>query len=129
MEYIIQYLVATGIFVAIDSLWLTVIAGKLYKKELGSMLRKKPDMFAAVIFYMIYILGIIVFALSPALREDSFLMALGLGGLLGLVMYATYDLTNQSTLKNWPRKITMIDLAWGIVLTGAVTALTYLVVS
>lgn len=124
-----QYLVAAGIFVIIDYLWLTVIAGKLYKKELDGMLRKKPDIFAAVVFYMIYILGIVVFALSPALREESFLMALGLGGLLGLVMYATYDLTNLSTLKNWPRKITMIDLAWGTILTATVTALTYVIVS
>lgn len=94
---------------------------------MGSMLRKKPDLFAAVIFYAVYILGIVVFALSPALREGSVWYALGLGGLLGFVMYATYDLTNQSTLKNWPKIVTVVDLAWGTFITATVSLLAFLI--
>jgi uncharacterized membrane protein len=126
MEYVLQYLAAAGIFVIIDSIWITKMAPGFYRKYMGNLLRKKPDFFAAVVFYLIYILGIIVFALSPALREDSFWYAAGLGGLLGFVMYATYDLTNQSTLKNWPRIVTVVDMAWGTFVTGAVTAITFL---
>lgn len=127
MEYALQYLAAVGIFVAIDAVWLTTMAPKFYRKHMSGMLRKKPDFLAAVIFYLIYILGIIVFALSPALREGSILYALGLGGLLGFVMYATYDLTNQSTLKNWPKIVTVVDLAWGTFITATVTTLTFLI--
>lgn len=112
---------------AIDAVWLTTMAPKFYRKHMSGMLRKKPDFLAAVIFYLIYILGIIVFALSPALQEGSILYALGLGGLLGFVMYATYDLTNQSTLKNWPKIVTVVDLAWGTFITATVTTLTFLI--
>lgn len=127
MEYLLQFLAAAGIFVFIDAIWLKFIAKAFYQKHLGSMLRKKPDFFAAAAFYLIYILGIVVFALSPALREQSALWALGLGALLGLTMYATYDLTNQSTLKQWPRIVTIVDLAWGTSITAVVTFLTYLI--
>ncbi|MGB4759189.1 MAG: DUF2177 family protein [Candidatus Saccharimonadales bacterium] len=127
MEYFLQYIVAALLFVIIDAVWLTTLAPKFYRKHMGSMLRKKPDLFAAVIFYAVYILGIVVFALSPALREGSVWYALGLGGLLGFVMYATYDLTNQSTLKNWPKIVTVVDLAWGTFITATVSLLAFLI--
>ena len=126
MTYLLQYLAAAGVFVLFDAIWLKYVAKSFYQKHIGGLLKKKPDFFAAICFYLVYILGIIVFALSPALREDSLLWALGLGGLLGFVMYATYDLTNQSTLKNWPRIVTIVDLAWGTFVTAAITAITFL---
>ena len=127
MEYFLQYIAAALIFVAFDAVWLTTMAGRFYRKHMGDLARKKPDFFAAVIFYLVYILGIIVFAVSPALREGSLSYAVGLGALLGFVMYATYDLTNQSTLKNWPKIVTVVDLAWGTFATAAVSTLVFLI--
>jgi uncharacterized membrane protein len=129
MEYLLQYLTAAAIFVAFDAVWLTTMAPKFYRKHMGAMLRVKPDFFAAVVFYLIYILGIIVFAVSPALREGLWYYATGLGALLGFVMYATYDLTNQSTLKNWPKIVAVVDMAWGTFATAAVATLTFLIFS
>ncbi len=127
MDYVYQFLVCAALFLAIDSIWLTVIAGKLYKKKLKHLLADKPDLKPAALFYVIYVIGILVFALNPALDDKSLSTALTHGAFLGFVMYATYDLTNQSTLKNWPKLITVIDLAWGAVLTGAVTTIAFLI--
>jgi uncharacterized membrane protein len=127
MDFVFHVVVAGVIFVLIDSVWLGVVANKLYKRELGGMLRDKPDFIAAGIFYVLYIVGLVVFALQPALDDDSLSRAIGNGALLGLVMYATYDLTNKATLKNWSTKITIVDLIWGAIITGAVSALSYLI--
>ncbi len=89
----------------IDAVWLTVVANKFYKSQIGSLLLDKPNFAAAILFYLIYVVGIVVFALSPALEDNSWKMALGLGALFGFVAYATYDLTNLSTLKGFPVKV------------------------
>lgn len=127
MNFLIEYVVAAVIFVAIDVVWLTLIAGKMYKKELGYLLAKKPDLIAAALFYALYIGGIVFFALDPALARDSLGYAVWAGSFLGLLMYATYDLTNQATIKKWPRKITVIDLLWGTFVTGFVTTICFLI--
>lgn len=111
---------------AIDSLWLSVIANKLYKSRLGFLLRDKPDFAAAGLFYVLYIVGVTVLVLVPA---TSVLNATLSGGLFGLVAYATYDLTNQATVKNWPKLITVVDLLWGGALTATVAGLTTAIVS
>ncbi|MDB5185382.1 MAG: conserved rane protein of unknown function [Candidatus Saccharibacteria bacterium] len=104
-----------------------VIANKFYKKKLGYLLRDKPDVTAAVAFYLLYILGIVVFVLNPALGTGKLSYALGHGALLGLAMYATYDLTNQSTVDKWPKVITIIDLIWGTFITTLVSVVTFLI--
>lgn len=121
-----QFLVAAIIMLAIDSLWLSVIANKLYKSRLGFLLRDKPDFAAAGLFYVLYIVGVTVLVLVPA---TSVLNATLSGGLFGLVAYATYDLTNQATVKNWPKLITVVDLLWGGALTATVAGLTTAIVS
>lgn len=126
--FFIKLLVAGGIMAIIDALWLGVVANKLYKSQLGPLLLEKPNMLAAVLFYIIYVIGIVVFAVLPATQAGDWKVALGLGALFGLVAYATYDLTNLATLKGWPVKIVIIDLIWGTVLTAAVATLTYLIV-
>jgi uncharacterized membrane protein len=126
MTPILQYLVIGLIFVIIDSVWLVAIANKFYKQQLGDLLKPKPNLVPAAIFYLLYVFGIQVFALSPALQEASLVTALWRGGLLGLLMYATYDLTNQSTIKKWPLKITLTDLAWGTFVTALTAALAFL---
>ena len=127
--FLIKLLVAGGIMGIIDALWLGVVANRLYKSQLGPLLLEKPNMVAAVLFYVIYVVGIVVFAVMPAIAAGDWKMALGLGALLGLVAYATYDLTNLATLKGFPIKIVIVDLIWGAVLTGTVATLTYLIVN
>lgn len=125
--FLIKLLVAGGVMGIIDAVWLGVIANKLYKSQLGALLLEKPNMVAAVLFYVIYVIGIVVFAVLPAVAAGEWKVALGLGALLGLVAYATYDLTNLATLKGFPVKIVIIDLIWGMALTATVATVTYLV--
>ncbi|MEK7594820.1 MAG: DUF2177 family protein [Patescibacteria group bacterium] len=129
MEFLKHYLVAAAVFVALDAVWLKFVANSFYKRELGGLLAKKPNFVAAAVFYLLYIVGIIVFVVNPALDGESAAWALGHGALLGLLMYATYDLTNHATLKNWPAKITYVDMAWGTFATATVSTITYLSVS
>lgn len=127
MEYIWQYLAIAVIFVVIDGIWLTLIAKKFYQKHLGYLLKPKASLLPAAIFYLLYVLGIQVFALRPALQSGELLQAAVYGGLLGLLMYATYDLTNQSTVKDWPLKVTLADLLWGTFVTAATTVAAFLI--
>ena len=117
LKYIAAYLGAGLTFAAIDAVWLTTMTDRLYKPVLGPILADKPDMKAAVAFYLISIAGTVFLAIDPALREGSWTRAALNGAVLGFVAYATYDLTNQATLNVWSMKLTLIDLAWGTVLT------------
>lgn len=126
-SFLIKLLVAGGIMGIIDAVWLGVVANKLYKAELGPLLAAKPNMVAALLFYIIFVIGVVVFAVLPAASAGDWKVALGLGALLGLVTYATYDLTNLATLKNFPVKIVVIDLIWGVLLTATVATLTYII--
>jgi len=125
-KYFIVYLVAVFIFFVVDMIWLGIIAKNLYRNNLKGLLRDKPNWTAAVVFYLLFIVGIIVFAVAPAIRNDSLLTAVLYGGLFGFFTYATYDLTNYATLKDWPFNIVVIDIVWGMVLTGTVSTLSYL---
>lgn len=129
MDFVGHFLLVAIIFVVIDSVWISVVANKFYKQQIGGLLKPKPDFVAAGIFYALYVSGIVFFALDPALQDESLTTAIGRGALLGLLMYATYDLTNQSVLKNWPYKMTVVDMAWGTFVTAAVTAVAYAVLS
>lgn len=122
MEILIELASAGIIMGAIDFLWLGFVAKKLYYSELGPLLLKKPKMVAALLFYAIYVVGTVVFVVSPALDAGSWLYAAGMGALFGLVCYATYDLTNLSTLKGFSIKVTVIDLLWGAGLTAVVSS-------
>ena len=107
-------------------LWLGVIAKKLYREKLGFILSDEVNWTAALVFYFIYIAGILFFAVYPALRDFSWQTALLNGAVLGFLCYATYDLTNMATIAKWPLQIVLIDIVWGTVLTGSVSILTYL---
>ena len=121
-------LVAGGVMGIIDFVWLSVVANKFYKSQIGTLLLEKPNMLAAVAFYIIYVIGIVVFVLTPALEKNSWQYAAGYGALFGLIAYATYDLTNLATLKGWTLKLVVVDLLWGAVLTGGVAVLSYWVI-
>ncbi len=127
MEFVWYFLVTAGIFVAIDAVWLTTIANKFYKKQLSSLLLQKPKFGPAVVFYILYVLAIVVFVLDPALgaHRKTFLFVGAHAALLGISMYATYDLTNQATLKKWPAVLTFVDMTWGTIVTTVVSLITF----
>ena len=127
MDFIIRFAVAGLLFAVIDGIWLSVVANKFYRSQLGSLLLEKPNMPAAVLFYVIFLIGLVVFVISPSLAAGSWKMALGLGVLFGFVTYATYDLTNLATLKGYPVTLTIVDLAWGTVLTASVSVAAFFV--
>jgi uncharacterized membrane protein len=121
MSYISSYLTALTAFFLADMAWLGTMSSRLYKPTLGDILMNKFSVMPAVAFYLLYPLGLLVFAIGPALRVGSVSTALLLGALFGLFTYGTYDLTNQATLRNWTTNLTVIDMGWGGVL-GAITA-------
>jgi uncharacterized membrane protein len=118
-KYLVTYGATLIAFLAIDFVWLGFVATRFYREQLGHMMLEKPLLGVAFAFYALYALGIVVFAVMPGLRDDSWRTAALLGALLGLVAYGTYDLTNFATLKSWPAAMTFVDMAWGMVLTAA----------
>jgi uncharacterized membrane protein len=129
IDFLIRFAIAGVVMGLIDAVWLSVIATKFYKSEIGKLLLANPNMVAAVAFYIIYIIGVVMFVVNPALEKQSWQYAAGYGALFGLVAYATYDLTNLATLKNWSLKVVLVDMAWGAFLTAAVGLITYWIVS
>lgn len=110
--------IAAVVFLALDAVWLTAMADRLYRPAIGHLMTERFLMAPAALFYVIYISGIVLFAIAPALQSRRPLTALLLGAALGLLAYATYDLTNQATLKGWPWHVTVADLCWGAFVTG-----------
>ena len=123
--YIKLYALTVPVFFIIDILWLGVIAKRLYRNQLGFILNDQVNWAAAIVFYLIYIAGILIFAVRPAINQDSFSQAVLWGGLFGFFTYATYDLTNLATIKNWPLTIVVIDICWGVILCTLVASLSY----
>lgn len=125
--FIKLYLIALPVFFAIDMLWLGVIAKNFYRAQIGTLMAPNVNWLAAIIFYLIFIVGLVVFVISPALEKSSLSHAVLFGALFGLVCYATYDLTNLAIAKDWPLLVTLVDLAWGAVLAASVSTVTYLI--
>lgn len=125
MAYVIAYISALVIFGVIDILWLTTVGAKLFRDTLGDVLALDVRMGPAIAFYLIYPLGVVFFAIAPALKEASVSTAILNGAMFGLMTYATYDLTNYATLRNWTLNLTMIDLSYGAALTAATAVLGY----
>jgi uncharacterized membrane protein len=115
------YLVTLAVFFVIDMIWLGFVAKDFYRKHLGPMLSPKVNWAAALLFYLVFVAGLLIFVIRPALAQGEPLKALLLGGLFGLISYATYDLSNLATLKDWPVIVTIVDLAWGTALGGLVS--------
>ncbi len=110
---LIAYGCAAITFFVLDIAWLRVVMGPLYRAELGELIRAQPLIGPSVVFYLLYVVGIVVFAIMPAVDSTSLLRAGLLGGFLGLLSYGTYDLTNLATLKAWPLNLAILDIAWG----------------
>jgi len=122
-QALVLYGITLGVFFLIDMIWLGLVAKGFYRRHLGSFLSPDVRWGAALLFYLLFIAGLLVFVVRPALLRGAPFEALFFGALFGLICYATYDLSNMATLKNWPLVVTVVDLVWGTVLGGAVSVL------
>lgn len=129
IDLIKTFVVSFIVFLGIDLLWLGVVAKNLYRSQLGYLMKTNFNMVAAMIFYVIFVIGLIVFVIHPALGKESWQYALLMGLFFGFVTYATYDLTNLATIKDWPLFITLVDLAWGTTLGGTTAVISYLILN
>jgi uncharacterized membrane protein len=127
--FIKLYFITLPIFLFIDMVWLGLVAKNFYAKHLGFLMKADVNWLAAILFYLVFVVGLIVFVITPALEKNSWVMALLLGALFGFITYATYDLTNLATIKDWPIIVTIIDLVWGTFLAAAVSVVSYFIAS
>ena len=123
-----NYGITLGIFLVIDFIWLTVIAKSLYAQHLGYLMAPKANLLAALIFYLLFVVGLQYFVLNLALLNGNWVSVLLSGMFFGLVTYATYDLTNLATVRDWPILITFIDLVWGSFVSGITALLSFLII-
>ncbi|HAI62976.1 MAG: hypothetical protein UU64_C0021G0001 [candidate division WWE3 bacterium GW2011_GWF2_41_45] len=121
------YLIALPIFFIIDMAWLGLVAKNFYAKNIGFLMKTNVTWPAAIIFYLLFIVGLVLFVIAPAMQDNSWSHALMYGALFGLITYATYDLTNLATLKDWPLIVTIVDLLWGTVLAASVSVISYFI--
>ncbi|SDI64598.1 DUF2177 family protein [Proteiniclasticum ruminis] len=127
MQFLKVYALTLVIFFLVDIVWLGVISKKLYKEYLGHLMAPNVNWAAALVFYFLFIAGLVFFVIMPAIEKGDLMYAITLGAFFGLITYGTYDLTNLATLKDWPLNITIIDLIWGTFLNAATSGITYFV--
>lgn len=121
------YGVSLLVFLGIDFVWLSTMGDRFYRRHLGELMAGAPKLGVALMFYLVYVVGVLVLVVFPALDAGSLAKAVLGGALLGLVAYGTYDITNLSTIQGWPAIVAVVDLAWGTALTAVVSAVGYLV--
>lgn len=124
--FLTLYVMSVPVFFAIDMVWLGVVAKDFYRSRLGELMGD-INWLAAIIFYLVFLVGLTFFAIYPAAMKGSIVTAALLGGLFGFFTYATYDLTNLATLKGWPLSVTVVDMVWGTILGAGVAAITVLI--
>ena len=125
--FIKLFLIALPVFFAVDLVWLIFVARSFYQKQIGFLMKPDINWSAAIIFYLLFIAGLVTFVISPAVDKHSWVHAILFGALFGLITYATYDLTNLATIKGWPLLVTVVDLTWGSVLAASISVITYLI--
>jgi uncharacterized membrane protein len=122
MRFVVAYIATAIVFLGLDALWLSRIGLGFYRREIGGLLLERPNLAVAAVFYLVFVAGVVILAVLPAADTGNWGYAALLGGVLGLVAYGTYDITNLSTLKGWSVTITVIDLIWGTVLSAVSAA-------
>ena len=127
--FIKLYAIALPVFFIIDMIWLGLVAKNFYRNQIGFLMKSDINWTAAIIFYLLFIVGLILFVITPAVEKGSWTYALLFGAMFGFITYATYDLTNLATLKDWPILVTIVDLVWGAVLAASVSVITYFIAS
>ena len=125
LRYVVAYAAVLVAFLAIDLVWLGVIARDFYKAHLAAMMAPRPLLVPAALFYLSFALGLVIFAVVPGLRDSSWRTALASGLMFGFFAYGTYDLTNLATLRDWSQTLSIVDLAWGTALSGVAAAIGY----
>ena len=126
MKYVAAYVAAAVMFGITDAVWLTTMTPLLYQPALGPILAEQPNIAPAVVFYLLYIAGIVILAVAPALKDGGWKRAALMGAVFGLIAYATYDLTNQATLKIWATKVTVLDMTYGALATSLAAVVAFL---
>jgi len=121
------YGIGFGLFILMDGIWLGLVAKSFYSKYLGYLMSQNPNWTAAIVFYLLYMAGLVYLVVQPAVAGGNWQDALIKGAVFGLVCYATYDLTNLATINKWPIIVTVVDLIWGTVLSGTISYLTFIV--
>jgi uncharacterized membrane protein len=119
------YAIALLCFTLLDGVWLGLVAPQFYRQQIGHLMTDSVKWPAAILFYLLFLIGLVAFVIAPALEKHSWVHALAFGALFGLITYATYDLTNLATLKNWPLLVTIVDMTWGATLSATVATATY----
>ncbi|GIW98491.1 MAG: membrane protein [Pirellulaceae bacterium] len=127
LDWVKIYVTSLATFLVIDAIWLGVTARTFYRQRLGFLLAEHPHWWAAATFYLLFVGGMQVFVIAPAIDGGTVGRVALRGALFGLVTYATYDLTNQATIKGWPWVVTVVDLAWGMLLCSIVCSIGFLV--
>lgn len=127
MNFVKMYVIALIVFIAIDAIWLGLIAKNLYQKEIGHLMSDSVNYIAALIFYLLFLVGLVYFVINPAIIDRNITKLIISGILFGIITYSTYDLTNLATLKDWPIKVTIIDLIWGSFVSTATSLATYFI--
>jgi uncharacterized membrane protein len=125
-QFVIAYIVTAAVFLCVDFVWLSYASRAFYRPRLGELLAENPNLTVAALFYCVYVVGIVVFAVMPAFAARSLVMAVASGALLGLVAYGTYDFTNLATIRGWPISVAVVDVSWGIFLTATAATSGYL---
>jgi uncharacterized membrane protein len=126
---LLTYGVSVPVFFVVDMIWLGVIARGFYRKALEPLLTPNINWTAAIIFYLLFLVGVLVFALLPGMEKRSLVYTIGMAALFGFIAYATYDLTNLATLRDWPLMLSIVDMMWGSFLSASTAGLTYLIMT
>lgn len=126
MSLVYGWLASAAAFTLLDAVWLSQMTPRFYRPALGDLLAARPNFAAAAVFYLLYVTGVLVLAVLPAVEKGSLARALALGAFVGLMAYGTYDLTNHATLKDWPVRLSVVDIAWGTLLTSLSACAGYL---
>jgi uncharacterized membrane protein len=127
MSFFTLYALALPVSLVIDFIWLGLISSGYYRSQLGSLMLPQINYLPAALFYLLFAAALVFFVLTPALEKQSLMYALGAGAFLGLTAYATYDLVNLATLKDWPLMMSIVDMAWGTVMAASTSGIVYLI--
>jgi uncharacterized membrane protein len=126
---LLTYIISVPVFFIVDMIWLGVIAKGFYRKALEPLITPDINWIAAIIFYLLFLVGVLIFALLPGIERRSLVYTIAMAALFGFIAYATYDLTNLATLRNWPLMLSIVDMIWGAFLSASTAAITYLIMS
>jgi uncharacterized membrane protein len=127
IDFLKVYLVTVPVFFVIDLLWLGVIAKDIYQKYIGHLMRSATNWPVALLFYLLFIVGLVIFVIYPAIQRGSWTYALVYGAMFGFFTYMTFDLTSLAVLKDWPWQIVIVDIIWGVVLSSSVSVIAYFI--